>query len=161
MPPPKKAAAFSDLKGNFMKKLLIFLALLCLCGCAFVEPEIDPELFTAEIISFDEKSISFFVVNNSKNTVEIGNEFYLEKKEGKNWVSVPEKAEVFLAGIAYGLNPGEAKTFEENLEMRYGVLEKGIYRISKDIWIWNEDEVICGNQRIFAEFEIKQGGKVK
>mgnify|MGYP006331008765 FL=1 len=83
------------------------------------------------------------------------------RKEGKNWVSVPEKEEVFFAGIAYGLNPGEAKTFEENLEMRYGVLEKGIYRISKDIWIWNEDEVICGNQRTFAEFEIKQGGKVK
>ncbi|MBQ3531674.1 MAG: hypothetical protein IJA05_07145 [Oscillospiraceae bacterium] len=144
-----------------MKRFLMVVLLLCLCGCASGEPEIDPELFTAEIISFDEKSISFFVVNNSKNTVEIGNEYYLEKKEGKSWTLVPETEEVFFTAIAYGLNPGEAKTFEENLEMRYGVLEKGIYRISKDIWIWNEDEVICGNQRIFAEFEIKQGGKVK
>ena len=76
---------------------MIFLALLCLCGCAFGEPEIDPELFTAEIISFDEKSISFFVVNYSKNTVEIGNKYYLEKKEGKNRVSVPEKEEVLFA----------------------------------------------------------------
>ena len=93
--------------------------------------------------------------------MEIGNEYYLEKKEGKSWTLVPEAEEVFFTAIAYGLNPGEAKTFEENFEMRYGVLEKGIYRISKDIRIWNEDEVICGNQRIFAEFEIKQGGKVK
>ena len=57
--------------------------------------------------------------------------------------------------IAYVLNPGEIKTYTEDLEMRYGVLPKGTYRISKEIWIWNEDDVLCGEQRAYGEFEIK------
>ncbi len=140
-----------------MKKVFVLFAAiyLMLCGCSEKDPQTDPDNFIIEVTSCDGKNAAYTVINNSKNTVEIGNDYYLEYKEDTEWLPVEETGEVFFSMIAYGLNPGEGKSFSEDLEMRYGILPEGIYRIGKDIWIWNEDEVVCGEQRVFAEFEIK------
>lgn len=139
-----------------MKKIFLLLLAICICfcGCVSTEPQIDPNLVVIEITSYDETSINYTVINNSKFGIELGNDYHLEYKEGNNWVEVTETGEVFFTMIAYVLNPSEGKSFSENLEMRYGVLQKGTYRIVKDARLLNEDGELCGAQQATAEFEI-------
>ena len=139
-----------------MKKIfaLILSFVFIFSGCVSTEPQIDPNIVLVEINSCDGKNIDYTVVNNSKDTIELGNDYRLEYKEGNNWVEVPETGEVFFSMIAYVLNPGEGKSFSENLEMRYGELQKGTYRIVKSVRLLNEDGEICGAQQATGEFEI-------
>ena len=148
------AALFAYSEGILKKIFELFVAFCVLfCGCASSDPQIDPNNYIIKVTSYDEKSITYAVINNSKNTVEIGEAFYLEYKEGENWIPIEEKEETFFNMIAYVIEPGEVKTFDGNTEIRYGVLQEGTYRIVKDIWIWNEDGTICGEQKTFGEFE--------
>ena len=126
-----------------MKKIFVLLLAICLCfcGCVSTEPQIDPNLVVIEITDFDETRVNYTVVNNYKFGIELGNEYRLEYKDGESW-------------IAYVINQGEGKDFSENLEMRYGKLQSGTYRIVKDVRLLNEDGEICGSQQITAEFEI-------
>lgn len=139
-----------------MKRIFVLIVAFCVlfCGCGAEDPQIDPNSVIIEIGSFDEKSVSYTVINNSKNVIELGSAYSLEYNEGENWEQVPETSEVFFDMMAYVLNPEESKSFSENLEMRYGVLESGTYRIVKDIRILNEDGDLCGEQKAFGEFEI-------
>ena len=127
---------------------------LCFCGCVSTEPQIDPNLVTIEITSFDETTVNYTVINNWKFGIELGNDYRLEFKDGEDWSEIPETGEVFFTMIAYVLNPGEGKSFSENLEMRYGELQKGTYRIVKSVRLLNEDGEICGAQQATGEFEI-------
>ena len=139
-----------------MKKIFVLLLAICLCfcGCVSTEPQIDPNLVVIEITDFDETRVNYTVVNNYKFGIELGNEYRLEYKDGESWTEVPETGEVFFTMIAYVLNPGEGKSFSENLEMRYGKLQSGTYRIIKDVYLWNEDDEFCGTQQATGEFEI-------
>ena len=139
-----------------MKKIFVLCLAICLCfcGCVSTEPQIDPNLVVIEITSYDETSINYTVINNSKFGIELGNDYRLEFKEEENWEEVPERTEAFFSMIAYVLNPSEGKSFSENLEMRYGKLSNGTYRIVKDVRLLNEDGEICGTQQATAEFEI-------
>ena len=141
-----------------MKKIFALLLAICVCfcGCVSTEPQIDPNLVVTKITSFDETSINYTVINNWKYGIEFGNDYHLEYKDGENWAEVPEQSEVFFTMIAYVLNPSEEKSFFENLEMRYGKLSNGTYRIVKDIRLLNEDGEICGTQETSAEFEISK-----
>lgn len=139
-----------------MKKIFVLAFAFCvlLCGCMAEDPQIEPKFLVIEIADYDEKSISYTVINNSNNAVELGEDYCLEYREGESWAEVSENGEVFFNMIAYVLNPGGEKSFSENLEIRYGVLESGTYRIIKDVRLCNEDGEVCGNQEVFAEFEI-------
>ena len=139
-----------------MKKVVALLLVLCflLCGCVSTEPEIDENLIKIEITDYGAKNIDYTVMNLSKKSVELGDSYTLEFKEGKNWVPVPETGEAFFSMIAYVIYAGEGKSFSEDFEMRYGVLQNGTYRIVKEVYIWNEDGETCGKQQITAEFKI-------
>lgn len=139
-----------------MEKIFaLFLAIcLCFCGCVSTELEIDTNLIKIEITDYSAKHIDYSVVNRSKNSVELGYNYSLEVKDGKNWVPVPETEEAVFNMIAYVIYAGEVKSFSADLETRYGVLQSGTYRIVKEVYIWNEDGETCGNQQITAEFKI-------
>ena len=146
-----------------MKKVIIMATVLALVfgGCVSAEPEIDPNLVTIEIISSSDKSVTFELKNNSRGGISFGEDYYIEFLEGKTWVPLDEKNEGFFAMTAYGLEPGGIHNFSVNFEERYGALPNGTYRVAKDVTLLNEDGIPCGNQRTFAEFEIKQDGKMK
>ena len=135
-----------------MRKL--FVLVFAISGCVSAEPEIDPELFTMEIISSDSENVTFEIKNNSKGSIEFGEDYCIEFKDGENWVPVEEISEYFFNMIAYGLESGGSKRFTVNFEPRYGALSSGTYRVAKDIRMLNEDGIDCGGQRVYAEFEI-------
>ena len=139
-----------------MKKIfaLILAFVFIFSGCVSTEPQIDPNIIVIEINSCDGKNIEYTVVNNSKDTIELGSDYRLEFKDGEDWAEVPETGEVFFTMIAYGINPNEGKSFSENLEMRYGELQKGTYRIVKSVRLLNEDGELFGTQEATGEFEI-------
>ena len=138
-----------------MKKLLLVIVLFALfSGCANEDPQIDTELIKIEITYSDSANITYDVVNNSKEMIEFGSEYAIEYYDGKNWAPMEEKSETFFTIIAYALNSGEKMNFSYDMSGRYGELSGGKYRIFKDINILNEDGIICGNQRIYGEFEV-------
>ena len=139
-----------------MKKIsVLFIAFLILfCGCEEKDPQINPNLIKMEITYCDSEKISYKIINNCGYGIEFGSEYNIEYLEENDWIPVAERTEAFFNAIAYGLASGEENVFSINTESRYGALSDGKYRIIKDISLLNEDGVMCGSQRIFAEFEV-------
>ena len=139
-----------------MKKVFVLILALCLCfcGCVKTEPQIDPNLIAMEVVHADTQNVVFEVTNNSKYKIEFGEDYYLEFKDGENWVPLEETNEYFFNMIAYSLEPGGWQRFDGKTEPRYGALSSGTYRVAKDFTLLNEDGVPCGSQRVYAEFEV-------
>ena len=140
-----------------MKKLFVLLIAICLCfcGCANTEPQIDPDLIIMEVVHADTQNVVFEVTNNSKYKIEFGEDYYIEFKDGENWVPLEETNEYFFNMIAYSLEPGGWQRFDGKTEPRYGALSSGTYRIAKDFTLLNEDEIPCGSKRPLAEIEVQ------
>ncbi len=107
------------------------------------------------IVSFDvhDESItsshaSFTITNNSKESYYYGEPYMIEREENGDWLIVNPIEELFFLTIAYDLNPNDSIDLDINWENGYGKLDKGKYRIVKDIVNDNSRE------SIFAEFEI-------
>jgi len=148
---------FCILREDFiMKKFfaMFFALILALCGCVSAEPEIDPNLFTIKVTFADSENITFELHNNSKDTIEFGADYYIEYKDGEEWVPMEEKGEYFFTMIAHILEPGGVFESGGNIAQRYGALSSGTYRVYKDIRILNEDGMVSGTQRAYGEFEI-------
>ncbi len=139
-----------------MKKIFVLILAICLCfcGCVSTEPQIDPNLVKIEITYGDSQNITFDVINNSKDKIEFGSEYYIDYLDGENWVTAEEKNETFFTMIANILEPGGKMNFSYDLQARYGELSDGKYRVWKDVNLLNEDGEVYGSQRVFAEFEV-------
>lgn len=141
-----------------MKKIFALFAVFCLCfsGCVSTDPQIDPELVVMEITEYFEGSVGFEIKNNSKDRISFGENYSLEFYNGKEWEEVGETSETFFIAIAHILESENIYSSSANLEMRYGILSDGNYRIVKEIRFLNEDGEDYGGQEIFAEFEVSQ-----
>ncbi len=139
-----------------MKRLAVLFLIFCFAfsGCVSVDPQIDPNLVTAEIINVTDKSLTYEITNNSKDNIVFGNEYYFEYKDGENWAKISDRTEIFFTEIAHILEPGQSKTITENFEYRYGALSSGTYRVVKDIRFENQDGTDFGGQILTAEFEV-------
>ena len=139
-----------------MKKLAVILiiALFVFAGCAESEPQIDPNLVQIEITYSDSENITFDVINNYSGNIEFGSEYFIEYFDGEKWLPLEERTETFFTMIANVLSPGGKMNFSYDIAARYGELSSGKYRVYKDINLLNEDGVVCGSQRAFAEFEV-------
>ncbi|MBR6658013.1 MAG: hypothetical protein IKL18_07590 [Oscillospiraceae bacterium] len=140
-----------------MKKLFLLLGVICLCfcGCVSTEPQIDPNLIKIEITHSDSENITFDVINNAKDNIEFGSEYYIDYFDGENWVTLEERTETFFTTIAHILAPGGKMNFSFDIASRYGELSSGKYRIWKDVRLLNEDGEVCGSQRVYGEFEVQ------
>ncbi len=140
-----------------MKKLFLLLGAICLCfcGCVSTEPQIDPNLIKIEITYSDSKNITFDVINNAKDDIEFGSEYYIDYFDGENWVTLEERNEIFFTMIAHILAPGGKMNFSFDIASRYGELSGGKYRLWKDVKLLNEDGEVCGSQRVYGEFEVQ------
>ena len=154
VPQPRKGGGTFCLRRNFMKRILIFTILLCLCGCVPTDPEIDPNLVKMEITEYSEGKIGFEILNNSKDNIVFGEEYILEFYDGERWTEVPERTETFFIAIAHLLENGESYCSSVNIEARYGTLSHGKYRIAKDVRFETEDGIDYGGQRVYGEFEV-------
>ena len=71
-----------------------------------------------------------------------GDEYWLEKKEGDNWITVPTKIdEVCWNLLAYSISPEGESTKKENWEWLYSELSPGTYRMGKRVLEHREDGI--------------------
>lgn len=138
-----------------MKKMILFSVIMALffSACA-AEPQIDPELIKIDITYSDSEIITFDVINNSKNEIAVGYEWFLEYQDQNSWVPAEKREEIYVWPMADCLITGEKRNYSFGFTRMYGKLSDGKYRIYQDIEIMNDDGVTCGTQRVFAEFEI-------
>ena len=139
-----------------MKKIFVLILAFCLLisGCVSTDPEIDPNLVVMEVTSSSESKVSFVIKNNSKDAVVFGESYTLEFFDGESWSEVPEAYATFFIEIAHLLASGEEYKSSVNLEMRYGALSSGTYRIVKSISLENDLGETYATQQLTAEFEI-------
>ena len=92
------------------------------------------------------KTGAVLIIKNESNTNHLtGEAFYVEKKENGKWYSLKPKHVLFWIAIGYDIKTNEEREFECNWDDMYGKLEKGTYRLVKEL----------DSKRIAAEFEIK------
>lgn len=139
-----------------MKKLavLAFAVALLFSGCAENDPQIDPDMIKIEITYSGSENITFDVINNYAHDIETGADYFMEYYDGESWIPLDEKTEAYFNMVANVIAPGEKMNFSYDINSRYGKLSDGKYRLVKDINLLNDDGVICGSQRIYAEFEV-------
>ena len=94
------------------------------------------------------KNITVTIWNGTENQIMFGREFSLEKLENGDWKKVKFKENVAFTCEGIMLNPGQHMGLSVALDACFERLEKGKYRISKQIYLQN------GNENIFAEFTL-------
>lgn len=106
--------------------------------------------------SISPQGLTLIFKSESKNEAIYGDYFLLEEKVNGQWYEVPVsfKGDYGFNDIGYSLNKGEKKEHEEDWEWLYGSLDKGHYRIIKDVLDFRK----TGDFDVYylgAEFEIK------
>ena len=94
---------------------------------------------------------------NVTGTLQTGEAFYLEKKVGNKWISVDTKPLIDYAFnmVAYGIANNDETELETEWEWLYGELEKGQYRIKKEVMDFR-GTADFDEQIYYAYFEIKE-----
>ena len=83
-----------------------------------------------------------------------GDEYWLEKKEGDNWITVPTKIdEICWNLLAYNISPEGESTKKENWEWLYSELSPGTYRMGKRV-IEHREDGINNIYTLTKQFEI-------
>lgn len=101
--------------------------------------------------------MTIIITDNNPNRVIYGGSFYIEKYENNNWNSIKmlEGNHAFNS-MAYSVDENRKLEMSQNWELMYGKLEKGIYRIVKNVTFESDTPNVSENQYIiWQEFEIK------
>lgn len=144
-----------------MKKIIIFILVFVFAfsGCVATtpsDPQEDPNLVTVEVAKVSASGITLEIHNNAKDTFYFGEEYYVEKNEGGEWIKLEEpNGEPMFIAIAYAAEAGKSAIWEADFEWRYGALPAGEYRIIKDGFFSNEDGETYATHRMTAEFEVE------
>ena len=149
------------MKRKMLTGILIAGGLVCLtviCLALFTNPvvipftgertgEPDGEIrMTARFPVYDESCeyMTVIIENGSSEVAEFGEAWYLEKYVLGSWMDVPRKEDYVVVSILRILNPGGKYAFDCRLTGFIGDIEKGRYRIIKEI----------NGSTYTAEFEI-------
>lgn len=96
---------------------------------------------------------TFILKNNTQDYYHYGEPWYLEVYKNNTWYKLDEINILTFILPIYGLRPGDAKEINIDWEYGYGKLNKGIYRLVKNVSKEDNDEYEPIN--IYSEFEIK------
>lgn len=83
--------------------------------------------------------LSLTVSVDGDMTVEVGNDYSVEKYTSEGWVAVTPKKYMAIVDIAHIITSEKSKTFYINTEESFGILDKGRYRVKKTIFSDGED----------------------
>lgn len=106
--------------------------------------------------SISAQGLTLIFKNESNNEASYGDYFLLEEKINGQWYELPVilKGNYGFNDIGYGLGKGERREHEEDWEWLYGSLDRGQYRIIKDVLDFRK----AGDFDVYylgVEFEIK------
>lgn len=85
--------------------------------------------------------LTLVLENNSQKECIYSESFLLEEKSNDQWYQVPVviEGDYGFDDIAYPLNLGDKGEWQVNWEWLYGILDKGEYRIIKDVLNFKEN----------------------
>lgn len=126
--------------------------------CKMIDERDLSDYIDIEITKLTNTYMEITIHDHSDSKIIYGDAFYLEKYENNNWVSIPE------TGENYGFNDMAYYADEKgNLKMAqywnhiYGPLDKGIYRIVKNVSFESDIPITENDQYyIWQEFEIEK-----
>lgn len=127
--------------------------------CVFAFQENDIEGVTMYVKSFSKKRAEICIENLSEIEWDCGEKFELERfnLERGAWQSVNAVMEnATFNDIANVISPGESTSIAVEWEWLYGTLEKGKYRIVKEVCPAPYLSVAQGPHTYMAEFEISE-----
>lgn len=127
--------------------------------CVMVE---DRDLNDLVDMSFKEGSLSntggtIIIKDKSPNKIVYGKDFYIEKYVNSEYVPLDYIHDDFgFNAMAYYVNEFGILEMNQKWEYMYGVLDKGIYRIVKDVFFDSDVPIeLSDHYYIWTEFEIE------
>lgn len=70
--------------------------------------------------------------NQSRETLELGEDYAIQRHDGKGWTILERQPGQGFGLVAYSLLPGESRVFPLDWSNSYGALPPGRYRVCKD-----------------------------
>ena len=133
-----------------MKKLiiLVLISLFILTGCSSSLEKSDIKVESNGIEFFIKEGtltrsgVVLILKNNNDDTLYFGEPYEIEKYEDGSWRKI--EVEMYFNMPLYGLESGEEKEITFNWEHGYGRLNKGKYRIIKDVYFDKEEKFYIG-----------------
>ena len=119
--------------------------------------QLEDVTMTAKEGAVSPTEVTLVLGNNSDTDLEYGEYFILEKKINEAWYEVPVTIEgdYGFNDIAYALPSNEKVEVDIDLEWLYGIIDKGKYRIVKDV-IEFRDTGDFDKHYLAAEFSMEE-----
>lgn len=139
---------FSRKAVKKIKKIIIlFILIIGLVGCSQYNKEIKI-ISEKDTFNIGTKDISFEILNESKNEIEVGNTYDIMKYENGSWITVPiiHMQDLFSSSI----EPGERKTFSISLYPDQYKYSSGRYKVVKEAYDRNKNKF-----KIEFQFKLK------
>lgn len=154
------------MKKRILTIFLCTIIALAMSGCTrdeqisenFEPTEIDGISMAIKENSLTNEEATIIIKDtNGKGTYVYGNSFRIDKKEQDNWVTPKETGKnCGFDLIAYYVNDEGMLEMKQNWECMYGSLDKGTYRLVKDIFLESETPSTEINKKyISVEFTIE------
>jgi len=105
------------------------------------DAEAEKGKLSMEALSYQEKILKINVINNTSESVFLGEDYAIQKKTPDGWVDVEPIEDFSWIDLACIVEPGKSQEFTCDLSY-YGDLEEGDYRLVKNPEITLEFEVI-------------------
>ena len=133
-----------------MKKLiiLVLISLLILTGCSSnleksnIKVENNDIEFIIKENTLTRSTVTLILKNNSDKSLYFGDPYEIEVYEDSSWRKI--EADMYFNMPLYELKPGEEKELDFNWEHGYGRLNRGKYRIIKDVYFEKEEKFYIG-----------------
>ena len=138
-----------------MKKIiiLVLISLFVLTGCSSdlekskIKVSKSDVKFYVKEGTLTRSGATLILKNNGDKILNYGEPYEIEKYEDGSWRKI--EADLNFIMPLYGLNPGEEKEINLDWEYGYGKLNKGKYRVLKNVYFEGEEQFY-----IDCEFEV-------
>jgi len=133
-----------------MKKLiiLVLISLFILTGCSSsleksdIKVEMNDISFSIKEDTLTRSSVTLILKNNSDKSLYFGDPYEVEVYKDSSWRKI--EADMYFTMPLYELESGEEKEITFNWEHGYGRLNRGKYRIIKDVYFEYEEKFYIG-----------------
>lgn len=130
-----------------MKKILVGLlcsAFLTSCAPAVQSAPVQPQVGTEQVVGLSLElehkvydpsltSYTYFIRNDTAETVEFGEDYRIQQKNGESWQDLKVRENVAWTAIAYDLRPGQTKAMNCGFWLYEEPPEAGTYRLVKEV----------------------------